>query len=185
MKICSRFAVFRPRTKHFISIDGIFYARLTAVFVKILGCPYPRCCHRNMLAFLVEQRDWAAFSLSTYKIFISKMTKNNENVVRANNSSTENTFTHETGTFLTADNIERIKNLFSTPENYAKNLGALWVFRDLLYMTIERDQNPRENQLFALWQTINEVVGSLIRQDVHFDENGRAYYYQGTVKMFI
>ena len=184
MKIYRIFAVFKTkRTKHIISACGIFYTHLVACILQKYKAVQIPVATAEMCWF-----SWSRMGGGQpffYDKFSLTMTKRNENASRVNNSNTTSTFTHETGTFLTADNIERLKNLFSTPENYAKNLGALWVFRDLLSIAIDNDKNPCENQLFPLWQTINYVVGSLLRQDVHFDDNGRAYYYQGTTKMFI
>ncbi|MDD3019489.1 MAG: hypothetical protein PHX61_00750 [Alphaproteobacteria bacterium] len=186
MKIYCIFAVSSPKT----------YIRNTVVAIFIVTNLVHLCTANDKLGY---QNPIGCYTVKRTTVFgeirgagslsfiinFHSMPKTNENASRVNNSNATSTFAHETGTFLTADNIERLKNLFSTPENYAKNLGALWVFRDLLYSTIDKDPNPRENQLFPLWQTVNEVVGSLIRQDIHFDNNGRAYYYQGTTKTFI
>lgn len=101
------------------------------------------------------------------------MPSSTENASIVNNSSDLARFTHETGTLLTTDNIERILRMFQTPEAYEQHVGSLWVFRKLIYERIE--QTGKTDPMFALFNTVNFLIDAFLLQHVYFEENGQAY----------
>lgn len=90
-------------------------------------------------------------------------------------------------TFLVEDNIKCLKRMFETSEDYKKHMRNLWLFRDLIYLKVEDEDNPATCPYFHLFDTINSLVGCLLQMDrgIHFDNNGRAYTYKDGQPLYI
>jgi hypothetical protein len=125
-----------------------------------------------------------AFPLFKYFNF-SFMPKTMKDCSIAKHSTNTATLSHETGTFLEERNIQLLMHMFNTPQNYARHVGRLWNLRSLTEKAIGDTDKITEHKLFPLFDTINELVGCILRFDVHFDEFGRAYIFQNKQKVFI
>jgi hypothetical protein len=104
----------------------------------------------------------------------------------ANNSSRTATSSNETAsTFLEERNVIMLLQMFDTPQNSARHIRCLWVLRELVEGKIGNVPNPSEHELFPLLHTINELIGCLTPDGVHFDNKGRAYTFQEGKQVFI
>ena len=68
-------------------------------------------------------------------------------------------------TFLTEENIIILKRMFKTKDEYIKHISCLWVARALLYEQLNDDVR---HPLFPLFDTINNVIGSLLQWEFDF-----------------
>jgi len=69
-------------------------------------------------------------------------------------------------TFLTLENINHLKRMFNTKENYIKYMACLWVTRDLLVSQMNDDV---KHPVFPLFDAINNLIGSLLPDRANFD----------------
>jgi hypothetical protein len=184
-KTVTIFAASSPKTILLVFVCvAIFIATNTALYAAETGLPiHNNCCALKPVIVFGEM--WKG-SLSSFKYFnFSFMPKTVKNYSTAKNSTRTVTSSHETGTFLENRNIQHLMQLFNTPQNYARHVGCLWVLRDLVEKAIGNTANPTGHKLFPLFDTVNQLIGCLLRFDVHFDECGRAYTIQNKQKVFI
>jgi len=77
-------------------------------------------------------------------------------------------------TFLTEENINHLKRMFKTKEDYIKFMACFWVNRDLIVN--EMGDNTR-HPLFPLFDAINNLIGSLLLSENYiFFENAKHGY---------
>ena len=179
--ICIFVAVSKPTKLDNIVNGWIFYVHLityickdTRLFKSHVGYP----CNMNSF---VGARNWEENGLSYFLIykFHSTMPTKMKSASGKKHSNPQARTANENGSLLTDDNIIHLRNQFNTPEKYAKQVGCLWVLRKLVATSIEESANKAEHKLFPLFYTVNELIGSLLRDDVRFDSSGQASWKGG------
>ena len=112
------------------------------------------------------------------------MKNNSDNLTPANETgSDESIFPLELIQFARTDGIERrsyfteknangFRLLLATSEKYAYRVKTLWILRDMLSKKWENEGSLTTNPMFPLLDTINEMIGCLLLDDIHFDLKG-------------
>ena len=78
----------------------------------------------------------------------------------------------ERRSYFTEQNANGFRILLETPEKYAYRVKTLWILRDLLVKKWEDEGSLTTNPMFPLLDTINELIGCLLLNDIHFDFRG-------------
>ena len=179
------FATFKQQNILILVCVALLFSTSTYCYATIRLSTLADCCASKVSNCSVARIREESLSLFKYFNFLTQMQQNEENASRSS-ITPQSTYNHETGnSFLTEKNIEKLTKLFKTPQDYARHIGCLWVFRDLVHAAIESAPKPIEHELFPLFETVNSFIGCMIRCDVHFDNRGRAYYYQNKKQVFI
>ena len=74
---------------------------------------------------------------------------------------------------FTEYNAKLLRRLALNPDRYLRYLKSLWDLRDLLYKKIDYNTN---HPAFPLFDAVNNWIGCLLVEGVHFDLKGRPYY---------
>lgn len=75
----------------------------------------------------------------------------------------------ESATYLTAQNIERIKAMFKDEQSYQYYMKVLWLLRELTEAKCQRKDEAGhlyvdiQDRAFPILETTNELIGCLLR----------------------
>jgi len=71
----------------------------------------------------------------------------------------------ECGTFLTEENINSLKKMFATKDDYVAYMSCFWIIRDLIVKETNYDV---ESQIFPLFDAINKIISSFLQKEFCF-----------------
>lgn len=88
-------------------------------------------------------------------------------------------------TFLTADNIIKLKRIFPDEATYIEYMETLWVLRKLAEKACERpnQEGVRFNvnsPYFRIVRLSNNLIGALLQSGIHFGFTGMEVYHRKT-----
>ena len=82
-------------------------------------------------------------------------------------------FTNKQETVLTESNITLLKQMFKTPEKYRYYMKTLWLLRSLTEKRCGKDgMIDTDDEVYPIFRLTNELIGSLLRDDTFFDNEG-------------
>ena len=83
------------------------------------------------------------------------------------------TFTNKQETVLTESNITLLKQMFKNPEKYRYYMKTLWLLRSLTEKRCGKDgMIDTDDEVYPIFRLTNELIGSLLRDDTFFDNEG-------------
>ena len=77
--------------------------------------------------------------------------------------------------YFTEQNASLFRNLLKDKESYCYRIKVLWTFRSMLRAKLESEGDLTSNPTFPLLDTINELIGCLLVEGIHFDSMGNPY----------
>ena len=93
------------------------------------------------------------------------MPNHQTSVTRVNNSSTSNTSSHDTATYIKEENLKALQRLLATRQRHDETMAPLWACRSLTYLKIERDGNGTPSTghpLYPLFKALNDIIGAAV-----------------------